>query len=216
MCRIQVDNIELKVGQGTLLLKACLDNQIYIPHLCFVKSMTTPPASCRLCFVSITGAPHPVTACTVQVEDGLTVRTDTDEVRRLQRSAFKLLMSTHHIVKNCPAQEQCDLIKISKFLGTGLKAKPLQHYAKEPVADTSHGFLDIHHDRCVLCGRCIYICRRLNGHSFLSFAKRGFDTYLTGYHQIDAPEPPCPSCQACVKICPVSAIIFKPPLQESA
>jgi predicted molibdopterin-dependent oxidoreductase YjgC len=210
MSQFQVDNIPLQVEAGTLLLKACLDHDIYIPNLCFVKSMTSPPASCRLCFVSLEGESQPVTACSLPVEDGLKVQTDTPAVRRLQRSALKLLMSAHHIVKGCPAREQCELVKISKFLGVSLKAKPLKHYMKEPAVDRSHPFLDIHQDRCVLCGRCIYVCRRINGNTYLSFAKRGFDTYLTGYNHHQSFDLPCPSCQACEKICPVKAIIFKP------
>jgi predicted molibdopterin-dependent oxidoreductase YjgC len=210
MCRFQVNHTPLQVEAGTFLLKACLENGIYIPNLCFVKSMTSPPASCRLCFVAVEGESQPITACTVPVEAGLRVQTDTLEVRRLQRSAFKLLMSTHHIVKNCPAREQCDLVKIAKFLGVGLKPDPLTHYVKEPAVDASHPHLVLHLDRCVLCGKCIYVCRRINEHSYLSFAKRGFDTFLTSYQDYDAAVLPCPSCQACIKICPVRAITLKP------
>ena len=65
MVAIRVDNRKLEVKEGTNLLKACLDNDIYIPNLCYVEKMSHPPASCRLCFVEIEGEKQPIPACTV-------------------------------------------------------------------------------------------------------------------------------------------------------
>jgi NADH dehydrogenase/NADH:ubiquinone oxidoreductase subunit G len=55
-----VDNKELEAKQGTTLLKACLDNQIYIPNLCYLEGIDPPSVSCRMCFVEIEGERQPV------------------------------------------------------------------------------------------------------------------------------------------------------------
>ncbi|MBW2193141.1 MAG: (2Fe-2S)-binding protein, partial [Deltaproteobacteria bacterium] len=84
MVEFEVDGRSIQAPQGVTLLQACLDNDIYIPNLCFLADYQNPPASCRLCFVEIDGEEKPVTSCTVGVADGMVVRTDTSPVRRLQ------------------------------------------------------------------------------------------------------------------------------------
>ena len=93
MIKLTIDNKEIKAEEGITLLQACLDNEIYVPNLCFLKEMGDPPASCRICFVEIKGEDKPVTSCTEKVNDGMVVKTDTPLVRRLQRTAFQLLLS---------------------------------------------------------------------------------------------------------------------------
>jgi len=116
MVTLLVDNIKLAVEEGTNLLKACLDNNIYIPNLCYVEGMTPPAASCRLCFVEIKGEEHPVTACTVKVNREMVVTTDTPRVRQLQKTALQLLLSVHHVdCRNCPANKKCALQDMARF-----------------------------------------------------------------------------------------------------
>jgi len=111
MAKLIVDGREIEAQQGANLLQACLDNDIYIPNLCYLKEMQDPPSSCRLCFVEIEGYRQPVTACRVEIREGMVVKTDTEHVRRLQRTAFELLLSVHHVdCKNCPANRRCELI----------------------------------------------------------------------------------------------------------
>ncbi|MBW1802089.1 MAG: (2Fe-2S)-binding protein, partial [Deltaproteobacteria bacterium] len=94
---IRVDDRTIESREGVPLLQACLDNDIYIPNLCYLEGMDHPPASCRLCFVEIGDEEKPVLSCTVKVSEGMVVRTDTPRVRRLQRSALQLLLSVHHV-----------------------------------------------------------------------------------------------------------------------
>ena len=186
MVKLIVDSKEIKVKEGTILLQACLDNDIYIPNLCYLESMDAPSASCRMCFVEIEGEEKPVTSCTVPVEDDMVVKTDTLAVRRLQRTALRLLLSVHHVdCKNCQANKKCELQRIAKFLKVGLKPKHLERYLKEKEIDQDHPFLDYYPNRCVLCGKCVHICRKQHGRSGLTFAKRGFDTVISFYGEKD-------------------------------
>jgi len=210
MPKIRVDGKEIETKQGTTLLQACLDNDIYIPNLCFLESMEDPSASCRMCFVEIEGEKYPITSCTVYVKDDMVVKTDTPAVRQLQRAALRLLLSVHHVdCKHCPANKKCELQRISKFLKVGLKPKGLERYLKETAIDRNHPFLNHYPNRCVLCGKCVHICRRQHGHSVLTFAKRGFDTVISTYGEAGASSLTCEKCDACVKICPVGALTLK-------
>jgi NADH dehydrogenase/NADH:ubiquinone oxidoreductase subunit G len=205
-----VDGREINIEKGDRLLYALLDNGIYIPSLCCVREMSTSPASCRLCFVEIEGKDRPVLSCTVYCEDGMSVKTDTPAVRRLQKTAFELFLSTHLInCRECRANKKCELQNMAKFLGIPLKQKRIEYLEREVKTEDNHPY--IRHDpfKCVMCGRCVYICEKLHGRLFLSFAGRGLNMKISFFGETSPEKIPCGSCYACVDICPVAALIKK-------
>jgi len=208
LVNLSINDKEIQAEEGMPLLQVCLDNDIYVPNLCYLEGMEEPHASCRLCFVEIEG--RPVASCTVKVRDALVVRTDTEQVRRLQRTALQFLLSTHHVnCKECPANKKCELQRIAKFLKVGLKPAHLEQHLKDIETDDSHPVLNYYPNRCVLCGKCIYVCRKKHGHALLTFAKRGIHTVVSFYGKEDMERLPGKECLACVDICPVSAITLK-------
>jgi len=209
MVKIKVDGRELDAREGSLLLTVCLENGIYIPNLCYIEGRTHQSSSCRLCFVEIAGKPGPVPSCSVPVVEGMEVRTDTEAVRRLQRSALSLLLSVHQVdCGHCPSNKKCELQKIARFLKVGLKPKGLVTYIKEgPLEDNGHPVLEYHPERCVACGRCIHACVSAQGTAYLAFAGRGLKTFVSFFGESDVPDLPCKDCKACVDACPVSAIL---------
>ena len=211
MIKILLDHKEIEVQEGMVLLEACLHHGIYVPNLCYLKGLEHPDASCRLCFVEIDGKPVP--ACTVRVFAPLLVKTDTLAVRNLQRSALRLLLSVHDVdCAHCPANKKCALQNMAKFLGMGLKPKDLEKHLKEPALVDDHPFINYYPNRCVLCGRCVRVCRTKEGQPQMNFAKRGFDTRISFYGILQERESACDECQACVDVCPVGAITLKPKL----
>ena len=210
MVPLLVDGKKIEAKNGANLLQACLDNNIYIPHLCYLDSLDIAPASCRLCFVEIEGEDKPTTSCTTTVKAHMAVKTDTPAIRRLQRTALRLLLSLHHVdCKNCHANKRCELQNLAKFLKVGLKHKPLDRYLKEADIDVDHPLLNYYPNRCVLCGKCLHVCRSHHGQPVLTFANRGFNTVMSFYASKDAPASMCEDCTLCVDICPVGALILK-------
>ena len=209
MVTITVDDNAIQDEEGVSMLKACLDNGIYIPNLCYMEGFEAA-ASCRMCFVAIEGEDKPVAACTLPVKASLRVRTDTASVRQLQRTALQLLLSVHHVdCKNCPANKKCALQDLAKFLSVRLKPKHLEVSLKEPEIDTSHPCLDYYPNRCVLCGKCIRICRSHSGQSEITFARRGYDTVISFFGAPDLADNSCTDCNRCVDVCPVGALVMK-------
>jgi NADH dehydrogenase/NADH:ubiquinone oxidoreductase subunit G len=207
---LSVDGKAITARPGQSLLAACLENGIYIPHLCFAEEDDHSPASCRLCFVQVGGSTEPQTACTLKVSEGLVVRTDAPEVRRLQQSALRLLLSSHRVdCRNCPANRACVLQKIAAFLGIGLKASPLDRIPVAEQIDRSHPAIDHFPHRCVLCGKCIRACENRNGLPMLTFAGRGFDTAVRYYPLSDQPPGECEACGRCIAVCPVGALVLR-------
>jgi len=211
MIKLVVDHKELEIEEGANLLEACLCHGIYVPNLCYLEGMEHPDASCRLCFVEIDGKPVP--ACTIRISSPMVVKTDTPAVRTLQRSALRLLLSVHEVdCARCPANKKCALQNIAKFLGIGLKPKGLEQFLKEPGLVEDHPFINYYANRCVLCGRCVRVCRTKEGLPQMNFAKRGFDTVISFYGVNKEAMTTCDDCRTCVGVCPVGAIIFKTPI----
>jgi bidirectional [NiFe] hydrogenase diaphorase subunit len=207
---ITIDDRTVTVEKGINLLTACLDNGIYVPHLCYLENMQPVSASCRLCFVEAADRNGPVPACTVAVEEPLTVRTDTPAVRRLQKAGLQLLLSVHRIeCKTCPANRRCELQRLARFLKVGLKPGKLTPHLKQPEIDSSHPCLDYYPNRCVLCGKCVHVCRGRHRDVVLTFAKRGFETVVGYYGRSDNPAQACQDCRACADVCPVAALLLR-------
>jgi NADH dehydrogenase/NADH:ubiquinone oxidoreductase subunit G len=210
MITLRIDDQVIEVTEGKNLLEACLDEGIYIPNLCHIEGMEQPPVSCRLCFVEIEGTNHPVCSCSVRVDEEMNVHTDTPPVRQLQKTALQLLLSVHDVdCKHCPANRKCALQDMARFLKIALKSKNLDRLLKENQADERHPFVDYYPNRCVLCGKCVYVCRQQINRAELTFAKRGIDTVISFYDRPQTEPPPCDSCRACVEVCPVAALLPK-------
>jgi predicted molibdopterin-dependent oxidoreductase YjgC len=98
---------------------------------------------------------------------------------------------------------------LARVLKVNLKPGPLDKKLKEIEINDSHPFLNHYPNRCVLCGKCEYICRESNERQPLSLIKRGLDTMISLNWEEDLKAVRCARCFACVDICPVGAITAK-------
>jgi len=203
---LTIDGNKVQAKPGEKVLFAALDAGIYLPNLCAIRGVR-PHTGCRLCFVEIDGKPKPITACTEEVTEGMAVRTDTEHVRRLQRTALELLLASHPIVcKSCPANGNCELQKIASFLHIKLKQKRFRTKHRDLPVDDSHPDITLDPNLCILCGKCVWACNEEREIGALNYAFRGDRTIISPFGGDRLVDTRCDGCGLCAEVCPVGAI----------
>ena len=112
----------------------------------------------------------------------------------------------------CSAFFTCDLKKHA----TKYEAEQT-HYAGDyhtHEVDFSHPFVEIDNNKCILCARCVRICKEVVGANALGLVNRGFETYVAPSMGNSLVETDCESCGSCISACPTGALTenvdFKP------
>ena len=207
---LTIDGNKVTAGEGENLLWVALDNGIYIPNLCALRDNLEPMAACRLCFVEIEGKEQPVTACTETVAEGMVVNTREERALRLARNAFELIMASHPVdCAHCAANGTCELQQIARHLKVKLKPKRFKKLLRELPVDDSNPLFIYNPDKCVLCGRCVWVCQERLGIGMLGFAHRGFRRMVTTFGDEPFGNFRCQECGECVSVCPSGALVFK-------
>jgi bidirectional [NiFe] hydrogenase diaphorase subunit len=208
--RIFIDRKEIECDEGETLLWAALDNGIYIPNLCAMREMAQPYGACRLCFVEVEGEDLPVTACTAKVKEGLVANTKGTKAFRLARTAFELILSNHPVdCANCLKSGSCELQKIAKYFGVKLSTKRFKKFLRDlPIDETSPVFT-YDPNKCVLCGRCVWLCQEKLDTRAIGFAYRGFQRWVTTFDDEPVGLSDCKDRIELVEICPVGAFVAR-------
>lgn len=206
----------MRAAPGGKVLWAALDNGIYIPNLCAIRENREPFAACRLCFVEIEGKDSPVTACTTPVSEGMVVNTRGAKALRIARTALELLLASHPIdCAHCPKSGSCELQKIAKHLGVKLNTKRFRKILPDLPVDSSSPLFIYDPNKCVLCGRCVWVCKEKMGRGAIGFAYRGFRRIVTTFGDEPVGRSICSDCTECVAVCPVGALVFREPASSS-
>jgi len=104
----------------------------------------------------------------------------------------------------CSEYFSCDLKDYSTEYGAE-QEKFKGEFKARPV-DFSHPFIEIDNNKCILCSRCVRICKDVVGAGALGLINRGFDTYVAPSMGLSLTETACESCGLCISTCPTGAI----------
>ena len=153
-----IDGVEVSATEGTTILEAATANGIYIPHLCFHPDLK-PVGICRLCMVEIDEKRIDV-SCKTPVQEGMRVRTETEELTKIRKVAVELLLANHPTdCLSCSENTKCDLQRVASYIGIDeRRMKLLRRTTKTLEIDSSNPFFDYDPNRCVLCGICVRTC----------------------------------------------------------
>jgi len=205
-----IDGKEIECPEDKRILWAALDNGIYIPNLCAIRERAEPYGGCRLCFIEVEGESIPVTACTTKVKEGMVVYTKGPKALRLARTAFELTLSNHPVdCARCLKSGSCELQKIAGYLGVKLNTKKFRKILRNLSIDETSPLFIYDPNKCVLCGRCVWLCQENLDIGDIGFAYRGFHRLVTTFGDDPIGGSECKDLIELVDICPVGAFVSK-------
>ena len=206
MVNCKINGIAVSVPKGSTILEAARAAGVEIPTLCYMKKINEIGA-CRICIVEATGARGLVTACVYPVSEGMEVKTNTPKVQAARRTTLELLLSTHDKkCLSCSRSTNCELQKLCREYG--VEESRFEGYKPHYELDTSTPHLVRDNNKCILCRRCVAVCREQYV-SVIGPNDRGIDTSIGTAFKVNLSEVPCISCGQCAAVCPTGAITEK-------
>ena len=213
---LTIDGKEVRVAQGTTLWEAAREAGIDVPVLCHSPRLR-PVGVCRVCVVDL-GERVLAAACLRQCEEGMTVRTDTEEIAGHRRTLLQLLLADYPEESAREGSTGDDeLLALARNLGvTGLPypdhsgAEPGQGGGAAPRGrDDSSPVIAVDHQACILCDRCIRACDEVQHNDVLTRTGKGYTARIA--FDLDAPmgKSTCVACGECMAACPTGALTDK-------
>ena len=202
MPNLKINNLEITVEPGTLLLDACAQAGFDIPHYCYHPALSLV-ATCRMCMVEIKGQPKLATSCTTPAMEGQEVFTHSPAVTDARAGVMEFLLMNHPL--DCPICDQageCLLQDYSYKYGSGdsRMVEPKRRYRYEDLGAK----IVIDKNRCIHCTRCIRFTQEVSGTSELTVANRGAELEVTTYSGRTMDDNPLAG--NVVDLCPVGAL----------
>ncbi|NLY10755.1 MAG: 4Fe-4S binding protein [Firmicutes bacterium] len=208
---VTIDNRQIEVEQGITILEAAKKIGLKIPTLCHMREINEI-GSCRICIVEVQGARTLQAACVTPVYDGMVVRTNTETVRQSRKMLLELILSTHPAeCLTCLRNTNCELQTLAKSFGIDeIRFKRVTgKMVKEDSIDRSSPSLVRDPRKCVLCGRCVAVCEKVQGVKAIGSVNRGFDTVVAPPFDLELGDTNCVNCGQCALVCPTGAITEK-------
>ena len=184
---IIIDDITYSARVGQTILDVCKEHNIDIPTLCYLKDLNKP-ASCRVCVVEwINNRNKLVTSCNTEVADGMEISTNSPKVMSARKTNLELLLSNHNRdCMNCYKSGKCE--------------KSTLHI------DDSNPCIVRDDSKCILCGKCVAVCDKIQNIHAINKINRGFETQVGTAYNRPMVDSPCVGCGQCTLVCPTGAL----------
>ena len=204
MVRLKINGKEVEATEGMNIIEAGELAGIHIPNLCYLKGMKGIGA-CRLCLIEIEGMKAPVIACNTRVKEGMVVSTKTAKVEEIRKFVIDLILSMHPLdCMTCTKAGVCNLQRYAYEFG--LKESSFTRKKFGYPVDEANPFIKRDPDYCILCGRCVRVCKE-QGTNVLEFMGRGVGAKVVTATDKPLQESACTFCGSCVDACPVNALL---------
>ena len=200
---LTIDEVEVTVPKGTLVIRAAEQVGIQIPRFCD-HPLLAPVGACRQCLVEVgtpdregvvRQMPKPQPSCAIEATPGMVVQTQrTSEVAdKAQHGIMEFLLINHPL--DCPTCDkggECPLQNQAMSNGRATsRFVDIKRTFPKPLTLSSQILLD--RERCILCQRCTRFSKEIAGDAFIDLQKRGamqqigrFDTKVLDFADDDA------------------------------
>jgi predicted molibdopterin-dependent oxidoreductase YjgC len=227
--QLTIDDRTVTAHRGESVLQCALRHGIFIPRLCSHPSLPAFGA-CRMCIVEVEGMRGFPASCATPAAAGMVVRTNTASLKDLRRRVLELILLEHPSAclicakqelceqyrpaaakagrtttcHTCNNKEVCDVRALADELElTELPVPPV--YRDFPL-ERSDPFIDRDLNLCILCGRCVRICKAHHGQGTIDFVGRGSQTRIGEAFGRSLTEAGCRFCGSCIDVCPTGSL----------
>ena len=212
MVSITIDGIKLEVPENITVLEAARQANIHIPTLCYLKDVNAIGA-CRVCLVEVVGNPELQASCVLPVANGMQILTKSAKVLKARRVSVELLLSNHkRECLTCVRNQSCELQKVANDLN--ITDIPFDGERIEYKIDDASPSIVRDPNKCILCRRCVAMCRNIQEIGAIGPANRGFKTMITPAFGKSLNDVPCVNCGQCITACPVGALTEKSEINQ--
>ncbi|MDB6096457.1 MAG: dehydrogenase, partial [Francisellaceae bacterium] len=205
MVSIVIDDKDIEVEQGTMIIEAADMAGIKIPRFCYHKKLSIS-ANCRMCLVDIEKSPKPLPACATPVTQGMIVRTQSTKTLDAQKAVMEFLLINHPL--DCPICDQggeCELQDLAFGYGNDYSryTEP-----KRVVLDKNLGpLVATDMTRCIHCTRCVRFGTEVAGLKELGALGRGENMKISTFVENSLHSEVSGNI---IDLCPVGALTSKP------
>lgn len=203
--KLTINGKECIAPEGSTILQAAERNGIHIPKLCYMEGIHQYGA-CRICVVEqiLPPAKNLQASCMVQARDGMVIETNSQRVQEGRRAMYELLLSNHDKkCLTCARNQDCEFQALGRELG--VEDSPYEGERELRPIDISES-ITRDPNKCILCRRCVSMCKNIQETSVLTAENRGFQTVITPAFGLPLGNTSCAFCGQCVVVCPVGAL----------
>ena len=204
---MMIDGIPVEIENEKNILELCRKIGIKMPTFCYHSELSVYGA-CRMCMVENEWGGLDA-ACSTPPKAGMSVKTNTERLRRYRKNILELLLANH--CRDCTVCENNNKCKLQDLaMRFNIEGVRFPNRARSTKGeDTSSVCITRDAGKCILCGDCVRVCNEIQKVGAIDFAHRGSKMTISTAFGIPLAESPCVGCGQCAAVCPTGAIVVK-------
>ncbi|EDO6692049.1 NADH-quinone oxidoreductase subunit G [Campylobacter coli] len=219
---IKINGIDCAFEEGEYILNIARRNDIFIPAICYLSGCS-PTLACRMCMVEADG--KKVYSCNTKAKEGMVVESDLQNLWDERNEIMQAYCINHPLECGvCDKSGECELQNFTHKSRVNVQ----KYWIKDTHKPHKHwGMINYDPALCIVCERCITVCKDKIGESALKTVPRGGDSVDNSFKESMGKDAyaiwtkfqksligpangdtlDCSFCGECTSVCPTGALI---------